>query len=171
MASAELGTHAQRKSSASVAARLGMLADDGLTIKHGMLHGGYDIVIVPGWLMLDVGPDFGAGQPMNHLFDGTGAYAGFSANLHVRPTPGGDKEPGFNIFFPLVEVVAMGRTGLWMPPEGSNRTDPFVDRGIEIGIRLGLGSDIFSPNQGRISDGGTSRPERETPPSTEQRTP
>ena len=164
--SLELGTHAQRKASAVVGARIGTLVDfdEGVTLKNGMLHGGFDWPIVPGWFMLEPGADFGAGQPVAQVFDGSGAYAGASLNMRFRPTPGGDREPGFNIAFPIGELVVTSRSGVWMPPEHSNTTAPYFDFSIEVGIRFGLGSDLVSPAQGRVSDEGTSQKEQEESP-------
>jgi hypothetical protein len=152
--SAAATMHALRKSNGIVGMRVGMRVDDGLSLKHGILHGGNDFLLVPGWLTLEPGLDLGAGRPFSPVFTGVGAYAGVSGTARFRVTPGGDREPAFNIAYPMVELVFMPRLGAWMPPEGSNTTTPYAEWSVEFGVRLAVGSDLFSPAQGKISDGG-----------------
>jgi len=157
-----IGTHAQRKSGAVVGLRLNTHVNDGLTLKSGAFHGGYDFILIPGWLALEPGADFGAGQPATHVYSGVGAYAGGTLVTRLRLTPG-DREPGFNIAFPIVELTAGGHLGAWMPPEDSTTTRLYCDRGFDFGIRFAFGSDLVSPNQGGIWRGDP-KPERSTAP-------
>jgi hypothetical protein len=146
-----LDAQAQRTSGASAGLRTGMLIDHGLVVKNAVLHGGYDTLVVPGWLTLEPGVDLGAGQPAIHVFRGVGAYGGLAGTARLRFVTG-DREPNYNVLFPFVELVLLPRGGIWLPPEGAGSTAAYFDWSVELGIRLGLGSDIISPRQGQIPE-------------------
>jgi hypothetical protein len=151
---------ALRHSNSVVAARIGTVPDHGVTIKSLMLHGGYDWLIDPSTVGIEPGIDLGAGQPPTHFFAGNGAYGGVSTTVHSRLTGGtGDHIPSFNVVFPMLELVVIQRTGVWVPPERSNTTKPFVEVGIELGLRFAVGSDVATTGQGHVWDGGAPRPE------------
>jgi hypothetical protein len=142
-----VGTHAQRKSGGVAGVRVGSVIDHGAVLKSGMLRGGYDAIVIPGWLVLQPGVDLGAGQPVRHVFDGVGAYGGGSFELRLRYWTG-DRAPSFNLAFPAFDVVLGGRSGFWLPPEHSNTTAAFFEGAVEFGLRFGFGTDFTSPSQG-----------------------
>lgn len=144
-----VGTHAQRKSGGVLGVRVGSVIDHGVVLKSGMLRGGYDAILIPGWLVLQPGVDLGAGQPVRHVFDGVGAYGGGSFELRVRYWTG-DREPSFNLAFPAFDIVLGGRSGVWMPPEHSNTAAPYFEGAIDFGVRFALGTDLTSPSQGEV---------------------
>lgn len=146
-----LNAQAQRRSGATVGIRTGMLVDHGFVVKNAMLHGGYDTLLVPGWLTLEPGIDLGAGQSALHVFRGVGAYGGLSGTARLRFMTG-DREPDYNILFPFMDLVLMPRGGIWLPPEGAGSTAAYFDWSIELGLRFGLGTDIISQRQGQIPE-------------------
>jgi hypothetical protein len=155
---AGLTTFAQRRSGPAVGLRANMVRrDHGLSLRSGTLHAGWDARLIPGWFALEPGLDFGAGQPSARVFSGVGAYAGGAMTARLRVVAG-DREPVYNLFFPVVELVVVPRAGVWMPPEGSPRTTPYGEGGIELGFRFGIGSDIIGAAQGHFSNEGTRKP-------------
>ncbi|HEX5098784.1 MAG TPA: hypothetical protein VFV94_04760 [Polyangiaceae bacterium] len=142
-----VGTHAQRESGGVLGVRVGSVIDHGVVLKSGMVRGGYDAIVIPGWLVLQPGLDFGAGQPVRHVFDGVGAYGGGSFEVRWRYWTG-DREPSFNLAFPAFDVVLGARSGVWMPPEHSNTTAPYFESAVDFGLRFGFGTDLTSPSQG-----------------------
>jgi hypothetical protein len=144
--------HALRKSNGIVGLRMGSVVNDGFVPKHGILHGGYDVIAVPGWLELELGPDIGAGSAVTHLWDGIGAYGGASGTARLRLLGTGDREPSFDVAFPMLELVLMPRMGMWMPPERSDSRTPYGEFGVELGLRLAVGSDLAGTAQGKPQD-------------------
>jgi hypothetical protein len=156
--------HALRKSNGIVGVRLGTVFEDGLAIRHGILHGGYDIIAIPGWLTLEPGLDLGAGSPASQRFDGVGAYGGVSGTARLRVVGMGERETTFNIAFPMVEIVLLPRWGMWMPPEGSNTRTLYGEFSAEIGLRFAIGSDLATTSLGRArseTEGTTTSPNAE----------
>jgi len=144
-----LGTHAQRHSGGVVGVRVGSVIDHGIALKSGVLHGGYDVLAIPGWLIVQPGLDVGAGQAVRHVFDGVGAYGGGSLEVRFRFWTG-DRGASYNLAFPACDIVLGGRGGIWMPPEHSNTTAVYVERTLDLGVRFGFGSDLTSPSQGEM---------------------
>jgi hypothetical protein len=148
-----LTMHAFRRSNGVAGVRAGTLIDHGLTLQQGFLHGGYDIRVIPGHLVLEPGLDLGFGDPTTHKFDGIGAYAGLSGTARLRVWGTDDSEPSFNVASPAIEIVLAPRTGGWAPPEGSHSHTFYGESAIELGVRVAIGSDLFSNPQGRLPDG------------------
>ena len=152
---AGLTMQALRTSNIVVGARATSMFNEGIALRSGMLHTGYDFVSEESRWAIEPGVDIGAGVPVKPIdglsglvFDGIGGYAGTSANLRLRVLGTGDKRPGFNVAFGFVELVFNPRAGLWMPPEGSLRAPLYVESSLEVGVRFGFGSDVASRMQG-----------------------
>lgn len=140
--------NAGRKHRGIVGARLTGRYDNGFAIRAGALRGGYDFVVVPGWLTLEPAIELGAGGPVNRLYSGTGAYGGLAGTARLRPLPNSDRGPAFNILYFTPELVFAPRGGFWMAPEGQGRGFDF-EYGGELALRLVFGSDLGGPPQGR----------------------
>ncbi|HEU4408171.1 MAG TPA: hypothetical protein VFS43_23110 [Polyangiaceae bacterium] len=140
--------NAGREHRGIVGARLTGAYDDGLAIRAGALRGGYDFVVVPGWLTLEPAIELGAGGPANRLYSGTGAYGGLAGTARLRPLPNSDRGPAFNVLYFTPELVLAPRAGFWMAPEGQGRGFD-VEYAGELALRLVFGSDLAGPPQGR----------------------
>jgi len=152
-----LGTHAQRGPGGVVSMRLGSVIDHGIVLKSGTLRGGYDAVLIPGWLVLQPALDLGAGQAVRHVFDGVGAYGGGSLELRLRYWTG-DREKTYNLAFPAFDLVLGGHGGVWVPPEHSNTTTPYLEGALDFGLRFGFGSDLTAPSRGEMPSRVSSTP-------------
>lgn len=127
-----------------------MAVDHGLIPHQGIVHGGYDWRVVPGWVALQPGLDLGLGEPLAGGYSGIGAYLGAAATARVHVCGANDAEPAFNLVAPALEVVVTGRGGGWMPPEGNASTALVGEYGVEFGLRLAIGSDVVSEPQGKV---------------------
>lgn len=153
---------ALRASNVVVGGRVVSKVDDGFVVRSGMLHAGYDVVGEGTRLAIEPGVDIGLGGPVVPRYDAIGSYIGTSVNLRCRLV-GGDQEPSYNIAFPFVEVVFSPRSGVWMPPEGSGDVRLYHDLGLEVGLRIGFGSDLASAAQGRPPNRVESSQRRDEP--------
>ena len=151
--------HALRSNNGVAGARIATVIDHGVVIKQGIVHGGYDMRVMPGRFTLEPGIDLGAGAPVVHRFEGVGAYAGVSGTARLRIYGMDDSVPAFEVISPIIELVLAPRVGAWMPPEGSSVHTVYAEYGCEFGIRFALGSDLASAEQGHVTDepGGTSK--------------
>lgn len=156
-ASALLALNAARESNGVLAARLTSVVDRGLEVRSGALHGGYDVVVTPGWLTTELGADLGAGSPVNRLYKGVGAYGGLSGGVRLRPFPNADRRPEYSLVHVAPEIVLAPRAGWWMAPEGAGRGLDF-EYGLELALRVVFRSDLASAPQGRPAN------ERQVPP-------
>ena len=148
-----LTSQATRTSNPVVAVRGSGIIENGFYFRNVGLHTGWDWVALPGYLATEVGPDLAAGKPIGHVYNGVGAYLGLSNTTRIRLTKGADREPTYNILYPMVELVLSPRVGAWGPPEGAANPDLFVEWGVELGFRFAFGSDLVSPRLGEIEDG------------------
>lgn len=151
-------TQATRASNPVVAVRGSGIIESGYYFRNVGLHTGWDWLAMPGYLAVEAGPDLAAGKPIGHVYRGVGAYLGLSSTARVRLTKGADREPTYNVLYPMLELVVSPRVGAWGPPEGATNPDLFVEYGVEVGFRFAFGSDLVSPRLGEIDDG--EEPER-----------
>jgi hypothetical protein len=147
--------HALRHSNGVVGVRAGTVVSDGLALKHGILHGGYDWRVWPGRLTLEPGIDLGAGAPLSHDLGGLGAYAGAAGSARLRLFGLDDAEPAFYVYGFAVELVVLPRVGFWVPPESAPSQRVYGEWAIEGGFRVVLASDLFVPSDGRVIDGSS----------------
>jgi hypothetical protein len=154
VATATLGAtmHALRANNGIAGARLTTAVGNGIEIKQGVVHGGYDMRIVPGRVVLEPGFDLGAGSPISRRFDGVGTYGGVSGTVRVRAYGMDDRVPAFVVISPIVEIVLAPRLGGWVGPEGSGAAAVHAEYGCELGVRIAIASDLASPEQGEVSD-------------------
>jgi hypothetical protein len=146
---------ALRDSNSVVALRVNSVAHDGYSLKSAMLHGGYDMLCSRLPLAFEPGIDLGIGQAARPVFGGTGAYGGISSTFRLRPWPW-TIDPSYDLAFPMIELVIVPRIGLWMPPESSGNATLYGEGGVEFGLRIALGSDLATTDQGHVWDGGPS---------------
>jgi hypothetical protein len=139
-----------RSNSPVVGIRMGMAIDHALVPKHGIVHGGYDWRVIPGQLVLEPGFDLGLGGPIRAEYTGIGAYLGASGSARLRLLGVNDDDPAFNVIAPIVEAVLIGRGGGWMPPEEADSRALIGEFGVELGLRMTLGSDLVIPVQGKV---------------------
>ena len=157
-----LTMQALRRSNGIVGMRATTRIDNGLEIRSGMVHAGYDFVSEGSRLSIEPGIDFGAGGPVYPIYSGVGAYCGASGNLRVRLLGSGDQEPAYNVAFGFVELVLNPRTGFWIPREGVP-TRVYHDGAVEMGLRFGFGSDLGSTSQGLPANKTERRTSKELP--------
>lgn len=139
----------ERRSTTVLGARLITVADHGFVVRSGMIHGGYDWVAIPGWLTWEwAGVDLGVGQPVNRDYAGPGAYGGFANALYFRPCDNPARRKEFSIFHRVLEIVLTPRVGWWSTPEDHRPTGIDFEYAADLGIRLVLGSDFASREQG-----------------------
>jgi len=139
-----------RKSSGTFGFRVLTVAEHGLKLRSGAVHAGWDFRVIPGHLVIEPGFDLGIGSPANIEYENPGAYAGFVPSVRWRLWGVDDSEPAFNLIAPSIDLVLLGRAGAWMPPEGSANTTMQRELGVELGLRVSFGSDLFAGSQGRI---------------------
>lgn len=144
-------TWGYRNSGAVVGGRVGMAIDHGLIPHQGVVTGGYDWRVVPGWVSLQPGLDLGLGGPVAAgAYPGIGAYLGAAATARVRICGVNDAEPSFTLIAPVLELVVTGRGGGWMPPEGNASTALVGEYAVEMGLRIALGTDVAAEAQGKV---------------------
>jgi hypothetical protein len=159
--SASATLQAERASNGIVGARLVSVADNGLAIRSGAVHAGWDFVLVRGWLYAEPGLDLGAGSPVHRVYSGIGAYGGLSGVLRFRPLPNPSRDPAFSIFHvALPEIIVAPHAGWFMPPEQDRSNGFDFQGGFEVALRVALGSDFASGPQ------GSSNPDVESPATT-----
>ncbi|HWA28551.1 MAG TPA: hypothetical protein VG734_23075 [Lacunisphaera sp.] len=152
-----------RQSRGVVGMRVGMDIDKALVPKNGIVHGGYDCRLGPGWFVFEPGFDLGLGGPIESAYDSVGAYLGASATARVRLAGVNDNDPAFNVVAPIGEVVLTGRGGGWMPPEDAASARLVGEWSAELGVRFSLGSDLVTAAQGKVRppvEGHDSKPAR-----------
>jgi hypothetical protein len=145
-------SHVPRISSTVVGARVGGVFQSGLAVKHVIVHGGYDIRIRPGAFVIQPAVELGAGSPVSVSFRDPGAYLGVSAATRLRFCGTGEEPAAFNVLAMGWDFVVVPRIGGWMPPEQSGSARLVGEWAVEAGIRVTLGSDIFSPTRGKVEE-------------------
>lgn len=136
--------HAMRRSSGVVGVRASAIIDDGIRVKQGFLHGGYDIRLAPGYVAVEPGVDLGLGEPLTKNYASSiGAYGGLSMTWRFRLFGYDDGIPTYTIYGIGCELVAVPRVGAWMPPESATDKKVYGELSAELGVRFVLASDIF----------------------------
>lgn len=149
--SAAIQVQRVRENGPIAGARLTSIVDsEGLRIRNGIFSAGYDFH--RGWhrFGLELVADLGAGGPGYRRYDGVGAYAGAGAILRYRVLGTLDYEPGFNVVFFYVDIVAGNRAGAWIPPEGASTRNAYGEYSLDLGIRISLASDVINSSRQTI---------------------
>lgn len=148
-----VSSHVMRESTAILGIRMdSVVDDDGISPRDAIMHAGADLRAIPGRLVIEPGVDLGIGEPGAGGFDALGAYAGVGLAARLRLFGVDDDEPAFNIIAPSLELVAGARAGGWMPAEGAESAHIVHEFAFELGLRVAIGSDLFTPTQGRIQE-------------------
>jgi hypothetical protein len=145
-------TQAYRTSSFVVGGRVGVAFHDAIVPRHAIVHGGYDWRVIPGHLVFEPGLDLGMGGPIARVYPGIGAYLGASPSLRLFLFGVNDDEPAFNVIATAFELVLTGRGGGWMPPEGAASTALVGEYGVELGLRVAIGSDVLADPLGKVQE-------------------
>lgn len=153
-------TESSHMNGPTLGGRVGMAAYDGLLPRQGFVHMGWDVRAVPGWFVVEPRLDLGIGRPIAGVYSGVGAYLGGAVDARLRLCGVNNQETAFNIIAPRFDVVLGARIGAWAPPEG-NSSQLILEKGLEVGLRFAIGSDVFSGPPGRVRDPVSTPPERE----------
>jgi hypothetical protein len=140
----------QRASGGTFGARVGMAMENGLVPKQGIIHAGYDIRAVPGWVVVEPRLDLGLGGPIASAYSGVGAYVGGGASVRLRVYGVNDEETAFNVIGLRCDVLLSARAGAWTPPEGATSTRVVGEYATELGVRVALTTDIHSGPPGAV---------------------
>jgi hypothetical protein len=110
-----------------------------VALRQLLVSSGYRAVVHP--LSFELGAEFGAGEPALERIHGTGFYIGAAPAVLVRLYGEHDAGPGYAVAGALVDLVAIGRIGVWGRP-AEDRGDVLLDGGVQLGMRFTLITDI-----------------------------
>lgn len=150
--SAGVSSHAFRQNAPVFGFRLSSRIAEGLHLRSGLLHGGYDLRVVPGRFAIEPGLDLGAGSPLTQSSGGLSAYGGVGLNFRLRIYGADDSEPAYLVAATALELVLITRLGAWMPPESAHSRALVTELAGEVGLRFAFGTDIVAAAQGEIVD-------------------
>lgn len=97
--------------------------------------------------------DIGYGGPVSRAFNGGGFFLGGSGAVQLRVFGMRTERQVVRVLAPTVDIVLVGRTGVWTPPPGDVSTAPFFEIAGELGIRFGVQSALASSALFPVSGG------------------
>ena len=110
-----------------------------VALRQLLLSSGYRVRLHP--VALELGAEFGAGEPALEHIGGTGFYLGASPALLVRVSGAHDATTGYAVAGVLFDLIAIGRVGVWGRPADDDGREVF-DYGVQLGVRFTFISDI-----------------------------
>ena len=110
-----------------------------VALRQLLVSSGYRALLHP--LSFELGAELGAGEPALERWHGTGFYLGAAPAVLVRVSGEHDAGAGYAVAGALVDLVAIGRIGVWGRP-AEDRGDALLDGGFQLGLRVTLISDI-----------------------------
>jgi hypothetical protein len=113
------------------------------SMRSALVTAGYRLVAAH--FTLELGAEFGAGQPTTERWGGTGLYLGASPTLLIRVSGNQDSVTGYALASLLWDLVFALRAGIWSRPAGDMRQE-IADGAFMIGLRFSAISDVAVSN-------------------------
>jgi hypothetical protein len=110
-----------------------------VAVRQLLVGSGYRAVLHP--VSVELGAELGAGEPALERIGGTGFYVGAAPALLFRLYGEHDARTGYAVAGALVDLVAIGRIGVWGRP-AEDRGDALLDGGGQLGLRFTFITDI-----------------------------
>lgn len=88
--------------------------------------------------------ELGAGNSAFSELPGVGMYTGGAVAPRLRLYGNFDRQPGYALIVPNLELVAVGRGGFWFPAEAADRSRPDLEFALELALRVTLASDLVN---------------------------